>query len=128
MSFKFNPITGTLDLVNATGGTTTQVWSRISSTVNALNASTVDSIANTSFKSLKYIVTIFNDANTSYRSFEYSVLNDNGSYKETKTHKLSASGPNVQISTFNNAGNFELIINNNEAFNVQVEIGRLVLG
>lgn len=124
MSLRYNPFTGTLDLV---GGTSANIWEKVSSTVPALNTVAVDTLANTEFKSLKYIITTYNETNSAYRSIELSVLNNNGSYRETRSHRLQVGGLSVAIDTFNNAGTFELRITNNESYDVQVEIGRLVL-
>lgn len=124
MSLRYNPFTGNLDLI---GSGQAPVWDKVSSSAIGSSTSVVDSIPNTDFRSLKYIVTVFNDANTAYKSFELNVLNDSGSYLETRSHRLRAGDLNMAIGTVNNAGTFELQITNNESFDVQVEIGRLVL-
>lgn len=126
MSFVYNPFTGNLDDIGAGGSGAPSPWLRFGSSVTQSSTGVVDSVANTSFQALKYIISVFNEANTSYQSFEYNVLNNNGSYKETRSHRLNA-GINIRVNTNNNAGTFELQIQNNETFDVQVEIGRLVL-
>jgi len=126
MSWRFNPFTGQLDKV-VTGGAGSSVWDTISSSVTASSTGVVDSVANGMFQSLKYIITVFNDANTAYRTFELNVLNNNGSYKDTVSHRLQAGGLSLNVNTVNNAGTLELQITNNELYDVQVEIGRLVL-
>lgn len=122
MSIKFNPFTGNLDLV---GGSDT-TWSKLSNTIPSSSVSVVDSISNNDFESLKYIVTIFNKANSAYRSFEFSILNNNGSYKDVLSHKIK-SGASVSVDTNNNAGTLELKITNNESFDLQVELAKLIL-
>ena len=125
MSFQYNPLTGRLDIVGA-GGSSTTIWERVSDTVSSSSTETVDSVANASFQSLKYIVTAFNDANTTYGSFEFNVLNNNGSYLDTVSHRLR-SGLNIAVNSVNNAGTFELQITNNESFDLNIELAKLVL-
>lgn len=125
MSFIYNPFTGNLDFVCQSGADS--AWDRVSSTVNSTSSLVVDSVSNALFQSIKFHVAIFNQANTSYRSFELNVLNNNGNYKETKSNKITGNGPNISISVVNNAGTLELQVTNNESYNLNVEIGRLIL-
>ena len=119
---RFNPFTGTLDYTGGGGA-----WEKASSTVTASSTGVIDTVANTAFESLKYIISIFNSANTSYRSLEISILNANGGYKETRNARLQDNGPNVAINTINNAGNLELQVVNNESYDIQVTIGKITL-
>jgi len=127
MSWNYNPFTGQLDKVGTGGPGSVSPWVTVSDTVVATSTGAVDSIANASFYALKYIITIYNDANTAYRTFEYNVLNNNGSYKDTLNHNLKAGGLSVDVDSVNNAGTFELQITNNESYDVNIELAKLVL-
>jgi hypothetical protein len=121
MSWTYNPFTGKLDKKNKS------LWEKLSSTVDAASTGVVDAVENGSFESLKYIVTVFNQANTAYRSFEFNVLNNNGAYKETVSHRLNGGNLSVRIDSVNNSGSCELQITNNESYEVNVELAKLVL-
>ena len=122
MGFRYNPFTGKLDRISSEG-----LWDSLSDSVNASSTKAIDTIANTSFKSLKYIIAIFNEANNAYNTFELTVLNENGSYRESLSNKIKTSGFNLRVNTVNNAGNFELQIENNESFPATIELAKLVL-
>jgi len=121
MTWGFNPFTGQLDKVGSSP------WIEVSDSIPASSSKTVDSILNSSFESIKYLFTAFNSTNSAYESLEINVLNNGGSYKETISGKLKAGGLNIDIDTNNNSGTFELIITNNESFEVQARLARLLL-
>lgn len=121
MRWQFNPFTGNLDRVGKS------IWEKLSNTVSATSTGVIDTVDNGSFQSLKYIVTVYNQANTAYRSFEFSVLNNNGSYKETLSNRLQSGGLNIDVDSVNNGGTYEFQITNNESYEVSVELAKLVL-
>ena len=123
MSLKFNPFTGNLDFI---GDKSQDNWSCITDTIAASSTGVVDSVANTSFEALKYIVSVYNSANSAYKTFEFNVLNNGGSYKDTLTNKLK-SGLDVSVNTVNNSGTFELQITNSESFILNVKLAKLIL-
>lgn len=123
---RYNPFTGKLDLIGAGAGSVSP-WVRSGSSVAGSGTSVVDSVDNSLFKALKYFITVFNDAELAYESFELSVLNNNGSYRETRSNRILDNRADVGFSSNNNAGTFELAVTNNETFNVQVELARLNL-
>lgn len=123
MSYRYNAFTGTLDRV-ATQGAGGNV-EKISDVVPATSSKVVDSVANSSFQSLNYTITAYNDINTQYRFFEMRVLNNSGNYLEDRSNRINA-GLDLRHNINNNSGTFELELINNEAFQANVEISRLV--
>ena len=123
MTMRFNPFTGTMDFI---GDKSPDAWSCVDDTIAASTTEVVDSVANTAFEALKYIVTVYNSANSAYESFEFNILNNGGSYKDTLTNKLR-SGLNVGVNSVNNSGTFELQITNSESFSLDIKLAKLIL-
>lgn len=125
MSFDYNPFTGNLDSIGPGGGATSP-WQTIGFVAPGSSTSVVDSLANNSFQTIKYIIGFFNESLDSYKTVELSVLNNDGNYLESRSNRLGA-GLDARIVTNNNAGTFELQIQNNETFDVSVTLARLAL-
>ena len=124
MSYVFNPFTINLDRVNPNSGGS--IWDSISSTALASSTTVVDSVADANFKTLKYIVSIFNVANNSFKTLEIDILNEGGAYKETVFSRLRSGSSDIEISTVQNAGAMDLTIVNNEPFDLTFSAGRLI--
>jgi hypothetical protein len=125
MTFKFNPLTGELDLFQRrSNDPATSIWTRFTVTASASSSSIIDQVALSGFSSLKYIVSI--EDNGRVKTQELLVCNDNGDIKDAVFGRLGAS-INFAITSIANAGNFELQFTNNETNNLNINIARLVL-
>jgi len=121
MTYRFNPFTGKLDRVDRSP------WVNVSDSIAATSSKTVDTFASSAFESLKYMITVFNTDNTDYKTLELSVLNNNGNYKESVSGRLRGGPLSIDVDTNNNAGTFELVITNNNTYEVEVRLSRLLL-
>jgi hypothetical protein len=127
MSFVFNPFTINLDRVNPSSGGPSSIWDSITANISASSTGVIDTVGNGSFKSLKYIVSVFNGANNSFKTLEIDILNEGSTYKETVFGRLRSGSSDIEVTTVNNAGSMELRLTNNESFDLTVSAGRLVL-
>lgn len=114
MGFKFNPLTGRLDLVehsNTTGPTTTTIAIPAGQTV------TVDSVLYSSIKSINYFVNLIKDDFTKVKSLKMTVLKINSDVRDT-VYARFGNDLNCSISSLVVGSNADLIVTNNEAFDI----------
>ena len=101
------------------------VWTKFTDVVTLSSSKVIDSIVLANFNAVKYIITLYNTAQGESRYFEMVVVNQGGTLKDSVVAKLGSS-LNYSINTTVNAGSMELTLFNNEAFNLDVSIGRLI--
>lgn len=123
MAFKFNPFTGTFDIVN--NAASSSVWETLSGTANASSTLVFDTIDLTSFNHLEYIIN-YEDPSNNRKSVSITVVNNNGTIKDTVSRRLGAN-LNIDVVTNINGGDFELQFINNEAFAIDVSTAKLLL-
>ena len=119
MGFAFNPFTGSFDVINPT-------WIRIAGSIGGTSSTVVDTIPLAEFGSLDYKVGIHNAAKTEGRHFNINILNLSSTLKDNIYGRVSGS-LNVTVAASINGANMELTITNNELFDVDYSIGKLVL-
>lgn len=119
MATDYNPHTGLVEIVR-------REWDLFIETVPAGQTLAVDSVPNDCFKAIRYQIAAENVANNAYLFRQMSALNNSGNYRDSVSDRLG-SGVNLNIDFFNNAGTFELRLTNNELFDLEVSIGRLIL-
>ena len=123
MGWQYNPFTGELDKVGSTSASSP--WDLINATALALSTTTVDSFNDNLFRAIKYHVVAYNNIESKFRTFEINILNENGTYKESISGRIGSV--NFSVETFNNAGTFELQINNPNSYDIFFKLGRLIL-
>jgi hypothetical protein len=124
MGWQYNPFTGELDRVGLSASGSNP-WVLIEATAFANATTTIDTINNNDFESTLYHAVAYNKAESVFRSFDISVLNNNGSYQESVKGLLGFF--NLSIITINNTGSFELQVNNPNAYDITLTLGRLIL-
>lgn len=99
-------------------------WRKI--TVNALSSSAtvIDTISVGTFNTAKYILNITNNTTNKTKSMEMLVSNENGTICDIVYSRIG-EGIDMGVGAVNSAGNMQLIVNNNEANDINVKIGRL---
>lgn len=119
-----------MGIINATSAPSAiaSPWKVVSTNVSGLSTDNMDSVSNGDFQLLTYHVVVHSGINDFYTSFDLRVLNNGGSYKETITNKIRSGANNFQVNAINNAGTLEVQVINNNAFDVQIDFARLVLG
>jgi hypothetical protein len=117
--FKFNPLTGDLDLVNGQPKTVT-VSIPSGSTV------TVDSVLYASIKSIDYFISLYKPDFTKAKSLKMTVTKINSDLSDTVYSRV---GNDVDCSVIaNKVGlNANLIITNNEAFSIECSFKKQTL-
>lgn len=126
MAFKFNPFTGNFDIVRAPSASGSSPWTLLNNTISASSNLTFDTIALTSFKHAEYIITYEDTVTNAVKSFHLGVVNDNGSLKDSVTHK-KGSNIDVDVDADVNAGNFELNFTNNESNDVTISVAKITI-
>lgn len=121
MAFKFNPFTGNFDIDTSSGS----VWEKNTGTANASSTLIFDTIALTNFNHLEYIIN-YEDPSNNRKSVSLTVVNNNGTIKETVSRRLGAN-LDIDVETDVSGGNFELKFINNEAFDIDVSTAKLLL-
>ena len=101
------------------------VWTKFSDTVNLSSSKVIDSITLGDFNAVKYIITLYNTNEGKSRNFEITVVNSGGTLKDVVTNKLG-SNFNYSVTATVNAGKMDLTLFNNENFNLEVNVGRLL--
>ena len=91
------------------------------------SSSVVETIPMTGFKSLDYIVTIWNSTEDKTKSLHLKITQDASGLKSMIRDKL---GTNIDfdLSEAIVSGNMELTLTNNETFSLNIEMARLKLG
>jgi hypothetical protein len=124
MGWQYNPFTGELDRVGLSAAGSSP-WNLINATALASSTTTIDTVSNANFESIKYHVVSYNSVESRFKTFEINILNNNGSYRESISHKIGSFS--FDVNTVNNAGSLELQIVNPNAFEITFKLGRLIL-
>jgi hypothetical protein len=103
------------------------LWIKSQKNISASGNVIVDTIKLTSFRSIKYIVTVYNKGLDKGKTLEMNLLKENAGIKETIYGKIGV-GVNIAMSTGINGGNLEITVQNNELFPVTCEFAKLILG
>ena len=101
------------------------IWEGVEDIVNASSSKIIDSIPFATFKAARHIITIYNKANNVYKTFDVASSKKGGDVRDSVYNKVGGS-IDYQINVNLNAGNVEFEIVNNESFNLNVSIGKLV--
>jgi len=118
MGITLNPFTGQFDFIGE--------WIKIKDPISASASSTFDTIPLTDFVHAEYLINYRSQTTDEAKSFKFSVLNDNSVLKDSVYVKMGTN-IRVDVSADVNAGNFELNFTNNEIFDVDISVARLVL-
>lgn len=104
-------------------------WTQVPGAVPASSTVVLDTTAMTDFIGLDYIFTIWSDDKTKVRSGYMRVIRATAtSTKESVHGKLRQGSLDVGIDVVVVSGEARLQLTNNESFNVNVEVARLLLG
>jgi hypothetical protein len=110
---------------NGPGG----AWSQVPGSVPASSTVIIDSTPMSEFIGLDYIFTIWSDDKTKVRSGYMRVIRATAtSTKESVHGKLRQGSLSVEVNMTVVSGEARLEITNNESFNLNVEVARLLLG
>ncbi len=121
--FILNPFEGSFDAVTRPSQ---NLWVRVTDSVTATNNKVIDTVSLTSFTSIKYIISARNKTNNVAKYLELSVNYNQSSLKDTVSAKING-GLSMNVDANSNAGNLELDITNNESFDIDLEVAKLVL-
>ena len=131
---NFRRIQDYFDQNNLGSGTTTinnttiqgtSLWKDVNDTVPASSTKVVDSIPVANFVNLDYKCTVFNQPNSVTKAFDLKVIYDGSILKDVLFGKVG-SIINYDINVNLNAGNMEISITNNESYDLDVSLGRLI--
>jgi hypothetical protein len=106
------------------GSTGIYVWSTDSKEVTALSSLVIDSYTLTNFLGAKYIFTVYNITENKTRMFELNIVYNDSSLKDQICASMGGS-INYGVSVINNSGVLNLIIQNNEAYNLKVNLAKV---
>jgi len=123
MGFKFNPLTGRLDLVehsNTAGPTTTVV------TVPAGQVVTVDSVVFSTIKALNYFIHLSDSAFTQFRILKMTVVKA-GSGVNDQVYSRDGNSLDCLVVADVVGPNATIAITNNEAFDITCSFNKTVL-
>lgn len=123
--FKFNPFTGNFDITE-TGVAGSSIWTKVTGTVSGSSSSVIDTVDLTSFTSIKYIISARNKPNSAAKYLELSVNYNQSSLSDSVSGKIN-NGLSMNVDANLVGGNLELDITNNETFDIDLDIAKLVL-
>jgi len=103
------------------------IWQRKKFTIPATSSLVIHTIALTKFHSVDYNTSVYNDANNKNKSLNIKAHNVN-STSISKSVYAKIGQMNITFVFSVVSGNMLLTATNNEAFEVKLEYGRLVLG
>lgn len=104
------------------------IWKKFKKTAVQSATTAVDTIALAKFSTAKYILNLYNIDEVNFRTVEITVLNDGTILRDTLINKMFNKGMNVDINSDLIGSNMELRIINNETFNIEVELARVIFG
>lgn len=119
MGFKFNPLTGKLDLVNNIVSTTSVL-------VPAGQTVTVDSVTHATLKSIDYLVNIHKSDFTQTRTFKMLLSRDGSDVKDSIYSRVG-NGLSLQVVSSVVGLNATIAVTNNEAFDVTCSFNKNIL-
>ena len=125
MSFVFNPLTGQLDRVRK-GTTGSSPWTTFTETAIASTTTALDTISVGTFNTIKYSLSIVDNTNNQTATLETIVKNANGVIDNTVGHQMKG-GISYKLSAVNDAGDFKLNLENNEATDLTVNIAKIII-
>lgn len=106
---------------------TVSPWEKYSVTLNNGVVTVADSILNTAFMSVKYIINIQDETNNAFKYFEMAITNINGTYDRRIYAKNSSGSVNITVDTINNLGTMELRVGNSESYDLQMDFARIII-
>lgn len=115
------------EITNITNNFTTVngIWEEVTDTVSASSSKVVDTVALADFSAIEYKVTLFNTANNKTKKFTLDVVYENSAVSDTLYAKRG-SALNYGIAAAINGSNMEITVTNNEAYDLEVSLGRLI--
>lgn len=108
-------------------GANAPIWQRERLTLPAGQTLVADTHALSSFKGITYIIQFWNDAQAVARSDHVDLVQYNSQVRETVTNRLGAN-VNVSIKPLVVGSDMTLELTNGEAFDLEVELNRLIMG
>lgn len=114
--FKFNPLTGELDLVNGKEKT-------ISVVISPGATTTVDSVLYSSMKSIEYSIVLHKSDFTKSKSMKMITTKVNSDLRDSVFAK-TGNQVNCEVNSLVVGLNAELVVKNNEAFSVTCSFKR----
>jgi len=100
------------------------LWRKKAGTITGSSSGVIDTFSAASFTHADYILTITNLANTLTKSLKISVNKADGDVTDLVYAKFGDS-INIAVSSALNAGQFELTMDNNEAFDLVWALTRI---
>lgn len=101
-------------------------WQQDNTTIATTGTHSTPIFPSTLVKSVRYIVSVWNDTNSKVKSFEVMLHNNSGTLSHTVFGITGAM--DISVATSLNAGNINLDITNNEAFSIDASITYLQQG
>lgn len=102
------------------------LWKRKKFTISASSSIEIHAIPLTSFHSVEYITTVFNDSELKNKSLNIKAHNNFTEIKKSIYAKVGKL--NIAFTFSIVSGNMILTASNNESFDVTLEYARLVVG
>ena len=99
---------------------------RFNDQIQSLSTKDFDSVPFSSFSAVKYLISIFSQVESSYKISELFAVNDGSDITDQLIYK-SSSGPKVSINVLKNGSDVVLRLVNQENFEVDVSIVKMLL-